>query len=92
MQQPLDVARCDFLPLSKLKHALEEQGFTDVQRSMTSLLRGILEKDFQDSGIGIMILRREYFEGSSSRWRTGKHISLSQAIPGIKLSNHVSSS
>jgi transposase len=43
-----DLAPCDFWLFPKLKTALKEQRFADIQRNMKTLLRGIPENDFQN--------------------------------------------
>jgi hypothetical protein len=51
MDHPPDLAPCDFWLFPKLKNALKGQRFadlSDIQRNAKTLLRGILENDFQD--------------------------------------------
>jgi hypothetical protein len=46
-----DLPPCDFWLFPKLKTALKEQRFADlsyIQRNVKTLLRGILENEFQD--------------------------------------------
>jgi hypothetical protein len=71
-----DLASCDFWLFPKLRNALNGQRFADnpdIQRNMTTLLRGILENDFQDCFwqwhhhlTKCIASQREYFEGNSS--------------------------
>jgi hypothetical protein len=46
-----DLSHCDFWLFPKLENALKGQRFVDIpdiQRNVTTLLRGIPENDFQD--------------------------------------------
>jgi hypothetical protein len=43
-----DLASCDFWLFPKLKDVLKGSDITDIQRNVTTLLRGIPENDFQD--------------------------------------------
>jgi hypothetical protein len=71
-----DLAPCDFWLFPKLKNALKGQKFadiSDIQRNLT-LLRGILENDFQDCFWQwhhwlrkCIASQGEYFKGDSSR-------------------------
>jgi hypothetical protein len=72
-----NLAPCDFWLFPKLKNALKGQRFadlSDIQRNAKTLLRGILENDFQDCFqqwhhrlTKCTASQREYFEGDSSR-------------------------
>jgi len=79
----LDLALCDFWHFPKLKNALKGQRFSYlsyIQRNLKTLLRGIPEYDFQDCFrqwhhhlTKCVASQEKYFEGDSSRYRTGKN-------------------
>jgi hypothetical protein len=86
---------CDFwlsLKLRKKRNALKEQRFADIpdiERNVTTLLRGIPENDFQDCFrqwhhrlTKYIASQGEYLKGDSSRKCTGKQILLSQDHSG----------
>jgi histone-lysine N-methyltransferase SETMAR len=72
-----DLTPCDFRLFPKLKNALTGQRFTDIpdiQRNVTTLLRGIPENNFQDCFrqwhhhfTKCTASQGEYFVGNSSR-------------------------
>jgi histone-lysine N-methyltransferase SETMAR len=86
-----DLAPCDFWLFPKLKNAMKGQRIADIPNIQcnVTLLRGILENDFQDcfwqwhhhlmKGIALL---GEYFKGDSSQKYTDKQILLSQGHSG----------
>jgi len=87
-----DLAPCDFWLFPKLRNALKGQRFdnlSNIQRNMKTLLRGILENDFQECFrqwhhrlTKCKASQGEYFEGDGSCQCTGKQILLSQCHSG----------
>jgi hypothetical protein len=87
-----DLATCDFWLFPELKNARKEQRFADLSdnhRNVKMLLRGIPENNFQGCYrqwcqrlTKSKASQREYFEGDSSLYCTGKQILLSQRHSG----------
>jgi len=94
-----DLAPCDFWLFPKLKNAMKGQRFadlSDIQSNVKTLLRGILENDFQDCfGSGTIVSRSAQLHKESISKATAavsaqvSKFYFHRTIPGIKLSHHV---